>query len=161
MCSAFGRQKERFVKTVSLNTVIVLLVYKNMMKTTIPKYVQVFKKLDANDFFIDKSIVEKLVKTFEEGGIQIDSDYAKKNPTAKHKFMYVASNKPNVIKGSKAKLDPNSKIGYWIYCGNFYVRKIDDKYEFGGYMAYETKSRKVTDFWDEAKFKLLNNEGTK
>lgn len=125
------------------------------MTTAIPKYVQVFKKIDAEQVFTDKTIKEKLIKTYESGGIQIDQGYQNKNPTAKHKFMYVASKTPT-IKGSKAKLDPNSNIGYWVYCGEWYVRKIDDKYEFGAYMAYETKTRKLVDYWDEQKFQKLN-----
>ncbi|CAK0748333.1 hypothetical protein CCP1ISM_20023 [Azospirillaceae bacterium] len=129
------------------------------MMPAIPKYVQVFKKIDANQVFTDAATIEKLIKIYEAGGIKIDSVYQAKNPTAKHKFMYVASKTPT-IKGSKAKLDPNSSIGYWIYCGDWYVRKVEEKYEFGGYMAYETKTRKLVDYWDEAKFKALN-EGTK
>lgn len=131
-----------------------------MIKYAIPKYVQVFKKLDVDDLFTDAILKEKLIGIYEAGGIAVDNDYLTKNPIAKIKFMFVASKTPT-IKGSKAKLDPNSKIGYWIYCGNYYVRKIDEKYEFGSYMTYETKSRKVIGFWDETKFKALNNEDTK
>jgi hypothetical protein len=119
------------------------------MKNVIPKYVQVFKQIDID--IISESV--KLIETYEKGGCQIDESYLKKNPNAKHKFMYVIS-KHNMVTGTKVKLNPDSSIGYWIYCGNCYVRKIEDKYEFGNYMIYDTKLRKITDSWDETKFKV-------
>jgi hypothetical protein len=131
-----------------------------MAKIAIPKYLQVFKQVD--DDIIDKLLKPKLIEIYEKGGCQVDTNYLKKNPNAKQKFMFVVSNQPK-MNGTKIKnFDPNSKIGYWIYCGSdYYIRKVNEKYEFGNYMAYETKSRKVVDFWDEAKFKSLNNETSK
>ncbi len=127
-----------------------------MTKATIPKYVQVFKNIEPNELFKDQKEINEVIKKYDEGGIQIDDAYRTLNPTAKHKFMFVVSEKGKE-KNNKT-FSGNSIIGYWIYCGKCYIRKVKDVYEFGTYMVYDTKTRKVTGFWDEVKFKKLNEE---
>ena len=129
-----------------------------MPANTIPKYVQVFKFIEVDEAYKEPGLKEKLIKIYEEGGIQVDQDYLNLNPTAKLKFMYVVSKEPVKTGNTKLKLDGNSDIGYWIYCGKCYVRKVSNEYEFGTYLAYETKTRKITDFWDEEKYKRINAE---
>ena len=127
-----------------------------MPANAIPKYIQVFKSIEPDEAFKESNLKEKLIEIYEKGGIQVDQDYLKLIPSAKLKFMYVVSKEPIRTGNTKLKLDGNSDIGYWIYCGKCYVRKVSNKYEFGTYLAYETKTRKITDFWNEAKFKEIN-----
>lgn len=116
----------------------------------IPKYVQCFNKIAPEE----ESERERLISVFEDGGVDVDEPMLVKNPNAKKTIIYVASNKAIEIKGKKATYDYKSQnVGNWVYCGDFwYVRKIDDKYQFGKYMCYDTQEKITIGDWDEVEY---------
>jgi hypothetical protein len=123
-----------------------------MPTNTIPKYIQVFKPLNQNEISKDQNKINELIKIFESGGIPVDENYKKQNKIAKNKIPYVISS--STINGSKAAINPNSSTGNWIYCGDCYIRNVNNKIEFGHFMAYNTEDKKIIDFWDDNKYKV-------
>jgi hypothetical protein len=116
----------------------------------LPKYVQCLNKIVPEK----ESDRAELIDIYEDGGLDVDEAMLTKNPNAKNKIMFVASNIPIKVNGKKATYDYKTQnLGNWVYCGNFwYVRKISDSYQFSKYMAYDTDEKITIDEWDEEKY---------
>ena len=84
----------------------------------------------------------------------------KANPKAQQNIMSITNTPPKakvITSGSENFDGHNETITSWIYCGyTWYVRKIDNKYQFARYLAYNTKTKKVEDPWDENTYMSKN-----
>ena len=125
------------------------------MPKKIPKYVQVLNKDTPPD-----ELKERLIKTHELDGIILDNDMLKSNPNAKQVIVSITNTPPRakVLTSGSEKFDGhNESMANWLYCGyTWYVRKIDSNYQFARFLAYNTKTKKTEDPWDETEFKDKN-----
>lgn len=128
------------------------------MPKKIPKYVQVLNKDTPPD-----DLKDNLIKAYELDGIIIDDEMKKSNPNAKQKIISITNTPPKtkIITSGNEKFDGHSETKTdWLYCGyKWYVRKIDEEYQFARYLAYNTETKKTEDPWDESVFMSKNKNG--
>jgi len=118
------------------------------MSKGIPKYVQVLNRSEP-----EKDEKEHLIKVYELDGVQIDDEMKARNPNAKEKTIFITATKPKakvVIDNATEFQAKDEKMNNWVYCGRlWYVRKINNKYQFAQYMTYNTESKSSEGLWDQ------------
>ena len=122
----------------------------NQPKTpsNIPRYIKSFEKINTDD---DEKLKKKLIEAFKKGGINVDDFILSKVSAAKPSVIYVANKNKSMIKNGKTVLgNEDYRQGKWLYCGlGYYVRCIDNKYEFAKYAKYDTSIKKIVGDWDD------------
>lgn len=120
-----------------------------MAKKDVPHYVQVLKRCIPS-----KEIESKLISVFNEGGVDIDEEMHRRNPNAQKKVQFISFSTPIHVSNTRYRIKRIEEQGHWLYCGqNWYVRKLEKKFEFAQYLIYNTKTKLTEGLWDEEKYR--------